>query len=257
LWENIVLEGFADRTTDYAARIFIVNGSNNNTFRNIIVRDNAFGVEFRDYDDGTSSDPERDAPEGGSNNTFINVVIENVDRFIYFTDAQGTADALSADNVFINCTFTGGSSNRFLSKVSTIQVNGLDFINCTWKDINNTSGWTDNGTSGYSNIVLNYVNFDNVTNEPTAGATTTISNLTNLGFSFADPSNDDYNITTNVLDIGIDPTGFDSDAATDFEGTTRTAPYTLGAFEFEGGAPPTPPTTAARKRAFYLDYFEN
>ena len=240
LWENIELIASADRDDTYAAGILIVNGSNNNTFKNIYTENNLYAVQFRDYDDGTSNDDARDAPEGGSNNTFINLVSVDARRLVWFTDAQGAATAINDDNLFINCTFTG-DSGHFISKQTGINIDGLTFVNTIWKDTGGSSVFDT--TDNVSNVVFRNNNFDGADTVPSANSYTSIISQTNLAFSFADTSVRNYAISTDVLDIGTNPVTFNSGANTDYLGATRDSPYTLGAYEFGASQSTGTPTT--------------
>lgn len=218
-WEDITIKSDTDRfPSTYSAGIRIMNGSNNNIFKDIYVENNLSGIEFRDYDDGSSSDYSRDATEGGSQNKFINVIVHNVERGIWFSDGEGGSNtSFSNDNQFIHCTFY--NVDTFLSVAQN--VSGLIIQNSIIDRVKNRIISTSGGNFDYS---FDSTNFSNTSSAVPGG-----KNISTFAPSFNNVSAGDFRLTNATLDIGVEiPEAL---AENDFLGKPRILPYTLGALE--------------------------
>ncbi|MEL7268264.1 MAG: hypothetical protein AAGL34_01670 [Bacteroidota bacterium] len=219
VWENISITCDADRYRSvFSAGIRLMNGTNNNVFRNIYVENNISGIEFRDYDDGSSSDLQRDAQEGGSDNLFVNIIVNNVERGIWFSDGEGGSNtSFSNDNTFVNCTFH--NVDRFISAAQNID--NMNIVNCIVDGVGKQMIGTSNGSFDLS---IQNTNFSGTNLAIPQGR-----NLTAMEPNFRNPSNRDFRLQGSNLEVGIAPPV--DLARTDFNGKTRSAPYNLGAFE--------------------------
>lgn len=226
-WENIEITTDDSRFPNtYSASIRVVNGSHDNLFKSISVTNNLHTIEFRDYDDGTSSDDNIDANEGGSDNTFINIVGNRTQYGIWFSDGQGAANSsFSNDNTIINSTFNNTGSLNFL-QISQ-NVSNLTFVNAIINGITGGLQATNGGT--ITGIIYENSNFSNNAFSAPNG-----TNITTLTPVFVDASNSDFRLNLGNLEIGQNPSLVDNRASTDFLSTTRTSPYSLGAYEYDG-----------------------
>ncbi len=126
-YDNIKIYGsFSTTPSDHSATINVRNGAHHNTFKNIYLEDVRYAVKFTDIDDGfVGSGGDRDAVEGGSYNTFTNIVAENTNTAVLW--APGTNSSMfSNNNEFYDCTFT---NTKFLFYTASRNAN-TKFVNC-------------------------------------------------------------------------------------------------------------------------------
>lgn len=217
-WENITIKTEGHRYPNtYAAGVRIMNGSNNNLFKNIYIENNASGVEFRDYDDGSSSDLDKDAQEGGSNNDFVNIVVNNVKRGIWFSDGEGGSNSSNSDNnKFSSCTFF--KMDSFIS--SDQNINNLSIENSIIDTVRDFILSNSNGTFNYSFKNCNLSNFQ--------GELPKGEGLTKLTPSFISSSLNNFRLNGDDLKLGNETST--EEATKNFDGKQRSIPFNLGAF---------------------------
>ncbi|WP_300026591.1 hypothetical protein [uncultured Maribacter sp.] len=220
-WENITLETTSEKKgSTYSAGIRIMNGSNNNTFKNILIRNNISGIEFRDYDDGSSSNENQDANEGGSSNTFVNIIVDSVTYGLWFTDGQnGNYTSFSQNNTFINCTFND------INKLMSINqnINNLKFYNSIF---NNISEYITGGNGQLDNLDYNTCSFSNIGFNRPSG-----SNLIGAIPNFVNDALTNLRINNSALNVGLNAEQINVLAKDDFYGKIRPTPCTLGAIQ--------------------------
>lgn len=219
-WQNISIYGEGTGSGDWSGRIFIANGAHDNLFKNIYIQDNFVGVVISDYDDGfVGAGGDRDLDEGGHNNTFENIVVNNVSRFI---ESQGGNVSPSDGNTFKNIT---------LYNVAYIAVIGdtftnVSFINCGVHTLT-TGGIVTTGSGSITYATSTNNKYYNTTETLPAGWA-----------SSADPT---------FVDTALEAVGFklqtgspwiDAGSALgsvlDFEDNSVVTTRDVGAFEFGG-----------------------
>ena len=155
-FDNIKVYGdYSNTPSDYSATINIRNGAHHNTFNDIYLEDVRYAIEFSDIDDGFSApDGDRDAIQGGSYNTFTNIVAHGANTGVLW--APGTTSAMySNHNEFYNCTFKDVNS---LFAVHSSNNNNK-FINCK---VENANSYLTTYKGYDLNMTVENCNFSNV-----------------------------------------------------------------------------------------------
>ena len=133
-FDNVSLNGsYPSDRGEFTSNIRVLNGAHSNTFNNITISNALYAVNFHDFDDGfTASNGDRDKQEGGSNNIFTGLKVNNVTAIVSATSEQVGAQAFSRNNKFSYCSFENVSSVPF---VSFQNMTGTVFTSCTFKNI--------------------------------------------------------------------------------------------------------------------------
>ena len=128
-----------DTGTNHAGGIMITNGAHHNVFINMKCFDGDYGIQF------TASSEDRDAPDAGNNNLFINCIFLRNDYGIFLRD-DNFASRKSYGNKAIHCSFD--QSGHLIDNDSNDQVSGdNEFINSLILDSSddytggNETGW--------------------------------------------------------------------------------------------------------------------
>lgn len=229
-WRNIDINGkYLSANAGTGGRIGVNNGAHHNLFENITLRDVRYGISFADWDDGAVGPGNASVEFGtGNDNDFVNIQMYDVGSVIFFSWFQNLS---SADNNRI-FNLTVHNADR-LFEVRTANT-GTKLYNVVLDDVDAFIGASTESLN--SNTVFSYVNLQN---SFAASALTPYqeNNITTIPFAFVNEGTNNYRISTNALDVGQTLSGIFARAAFDYDGNSRVAPYTLGAFEF-GGAPP-------------------
>ncbi|SDT16057.1 parallel beta-helix repeat (two copies) [Maribacter dokdonensis] len=229
-WRNISINGkYLSDGAGTGGKIRVANGAHHNLFENISLKDCRYGIAFADWDDGVAAPGNAPSEYGGGNdNDFVNILLVDVLSAIHFEffQALSTAD----DNRIFNLTVH--NSDRLIE--ADMANSGTEFYNLVIDDVTNLISGSD--TTLNPNTIFSYVNVHN-SFSTSAFTPYNENNITSIAFSFTNEGNNDYSISSNVLDVGQNLSGVFDRAAFDYNGNARTAPYTLGAYEY-GGAPP-------------------
>ena len=229
IYKNITINGRFSAGAGTGGKISIANGANNNLFENIKLIDCRYGISFADWDDGAEPGGNSAGEFGGGNdNDLVNIVLIDVRSAVHFSFFQALSTA--NDNRIFNLTVH--NSDRLVE--ADMANSGTKFYNILLDDVTTLISGSD--TTLNSNTIFSYVNVRN-SFDTSAFTPYAENNITSTTFSFTNEVTNDYTITTSAMDIGQDLSGIFAPAAFDFNGNTRTTPYTMGAFEFNGGPP--------------------
>lgn len=233
-WESIAMTGTSGfNGVEDAARIRVSNGAHDNKFINVSCTDCWTYVGFADWDDGLIGPGNAAGEIGmGNDNVFINSVANNVKNFITYEAFETSINTTAEDNTFISPTINNA---QYLFRPYKVG-NNTKIVNAIVNDVSNfEQGGLPNSVQ--TNTVFENINVTNSFNE--SELTPFIeSNITTLDFSFVNSANGDFNINSNVLNIGQNASVLDADAGKDFQGLNR-IDYTLGAYEFINSIPQT------------------
>ncbi len=160
-FENIEINGnYSTYNTQYSSCITINNGAHHNTFNNITIKDTRYPVVFIDFDDGyVGPGGDRDENQGGHDNVFINMNVDQANSLILFNSKEIGWAATSADNVFQDCVFKNVSSIPFSTNMSTT---GTKFINSNFENFLSGVLKNSNGNPNALPIEFENCNFINV-----------------------------------------------------------------------------------------------
>lgn len=256
---NVIKNGHIDGTTsqslaDWESGIKITNGADSNTLENIRIENVHAAISFMDYEEGQTV-AQGDAEYAGNDNSFINFTVDNAYVAVIYARHGPSGIGGWSNNKFYN--WSVNNSARMFRVANPNSGNG--FYNMTVKDI--TSAWLleEAGNNLNTNTVFDYVNTTGFT---APNLTSYVdSNITTIAYSYTDVANGNFSPTSDVLDVGGDFTGTESRQGFDFRGYTRTSPFTLGAYEYDGTLPTSEENTitsnAAKKRVFYMKFFDN
>lgn len=155
LWEDIEIYGdYSGGNSQLSAAIRVLNGADGNTFRNILIEDSGIqgAIAFINFDDGQ---PGADETEGSNNNTFENIIINKAQRIFFTFDQESAGAATSVNNTFENITANDIALEPFRidHAVSGTEFINCNFSDLT--DVNEVQ--LDNGASkGYTFDYVNF-----------------------------------------------------------------------------------------------------
>jgi len=159
--ESCFIYGVDTDYRNWAARLAILNGANNNLLKNFTIEDTWAAIHWGDNDDGfVGPGGDRDAVSCGYDNTFDGIKVRNTFR-ILSVDGIGNYNASAENNTFVNCDFrdfknlaitfyptrnivfdscyfSGG--DKFITDIqsapNTYTPPDFSFLNCSWDNVN-------------------------------------------------------------------------------------------------------------------------
>ena len=232
LYENITIYGENSLNGNFANCIRIGSGPSNNTFRNILLDDVRYGIEFRNNNDGPApTAPSTNADEGGHDNIFENIIVNKAQRLISYTRYASVSSA-SINNEFRNITAYDIIDTDLINNSHTIT--GTTFKNISVSNAASTNFLVGGGSISVSNSNF----FDNDFTAPSGTAITTLNPL------YVNAPSGDFNLQASspLIDSGTAITGL----TFDFNNNPRVVNSTIdiGAIEYQGVSSPDPDTTA-------------
>lgn len=238
-FQDINIYGTGTSSSQWASRIFVANGAQNNTFRNIFLKDVYCAIQIADYNDfyvGPGGD--RDLARTMDNTVFENIVVENGQRFLetqFFNGGVNTAPGNG--NIFRNIS---------LYNIQDFFVLQMPFTNVQLHNIGiNTKTGTGsvfvlNGNGSITQTSGNNKYFNASGTFPTGWDSTTDPLFVSAGGGSAL----NYRIATGSPWINAGSTA--NGSTTSFDGAPIIGNRDVGAFEFSSGTDETPPSVATR-----------
>ncbi len=217
-WTNDSVENFYD-----AAHITFANGPQDNVVENVRLENTTAAVKLADWGSG--------ANDAGLRNRVNNIVAVNCREAFIWYDDNGIDPAI--DFRMYNCTFDRGANGGSLFRIEGGTSNlTLQMKNCNLIGFTNFIEQSGTSFSVDGSSVFDRINIDGGSLTPSTFTPYVDSNITQISASYVDTANYDYTPVTDVLEIGGDFTGELTEQGFDFDGETRTSPFTVGAFEF-------------------------
>lgn len=250
-WDGIEIYGdILNYPGQFSTGIRITNGANNNTFKNIYMKDAAFMAQFYGIGDDYNGEFRDIENSGGYNNTFYNIVVDGVRNIIqtnaWWGDPRVPSGVLHAANPFVSWTDAATAQNNTGNKFYNITINKVystnnfsytPFENNTFENVTisnaQSSTWWQVYTTYGNPTSPSWTSFDN-NNFFNNAFSPQGTNAFTLNPTFTDAANGDYSLqsTSPLIDIGKTI----AVANTDFLGNTRPATqYDIGAYEFTDG----------------------
>ena len=203
------------RTLDRTGGVYLWGGITKNLVERVKVEDCWDGFVFRDIQ-GEDNLPDTTI---GNNNLIRNCIVNRVNHTMR---GAGSTNSDFSDNEFINCTFNDG--NIFYTGVETSIVN-LRITNSLITNHDSATPLADN--TGFVFTNTNF--FGNVGNWTETG-----TNITNLDPYYVNESNGELKLTQSTNPLITEGSTNEVFVEHDYDYSLRTAPYSIGAFEYDG-----------------------
>lgn len=205
LFENIKMYGYGTGGGEWHTRIFIANGANNNTFRNIYMENTWASLQMEDYNDGyVGPGGDRDLESAGYDNLVENLIVKNTDRVINIQAVGGGSLAAKSERftlknatIFNANTLKSGNIDgvdfdlinvgvhtQNTSNFTPSSLTGVTYTNCAYFNATDTSwstGWSALGNPLLVNAALEDVGFKLQAGSPWINAGSNTGSTTGYG----------------------------------------------------------------------------